>query len=510
VQMTEKSVIIIGAGIAGLSAGCYLQMNGYRTQIFELHDKPGGLCTSWKRKGYTVDGCIHWLLGARPGIDIHQFWEELGAVQGRTMIEHEEYMRIEGKDGQAFVLYTDARRLEQHMKELAPEDVVCIDELMKGAERAGRLETSFMKAPEVQNVAEKVGPMLKMLPHLPFVMKWARFPFGDYGKRFKNPFLREAFAVLTEDIAGMPAFGLFNNIAWYGKGVTGYPLGGSMEFARAIERRYLGLGGEIHYCDRVAKILVETDPSGRGDRAVGVRIEDGTEHRGDLVISAADGHATIFDMLEGKYVDDKIRGYYDELPLFPPLVHIALGVARTFDDVASSIEGTNFPLDEPVTIAGRELTRLPVQIYSFDPTLAPEGKTVTRVMLTTDYEYWKELRQDRDRYRAEKEQVADTVIAQLDRRYPGLAAQVEMCDVATPTTFERYTGNWKGNHQGWLPTTEQFGLRMDKTLPGLTNFYMAGQWVEPGGGLPLAAVSGRYVTQIICQADKRPFVTTVP
>jgi phytoene dehydrogenase-like protein len=131
-------------------------------------------------------------------------------------------------------------------------------------------------------------------------------------------------------------------------------------------------------------------------------------------------------------------------------------------------------------------------------------------MLTTDYEYWKELKPDRDRYRAEKKQVADTVIAQLDRRYPGLAAQVEMCDVATPTTFERYTGNWKGNHQGWLPTTEHFGLRMSKTLPGLKNFYMAGQWVEPGGGLPLAAVSGRYVTQIICKADKRPFVTTVP
>jgi len=90
------------------------------------------------------------------------------------------------------------------------------------------------------------------------------------------------------------------------------------------------------------------------------------------------------------------------------------------------------------------------------------------------------------------------------------AYSVEMCDVATPTTFERYTGNWQGNHQGWMPTTEQFGLRMSKTLPGLKSFFMAGQWVEPGGGLPLAAVSGRYVTQIICKADKRPFVTTIP
>ncbi len=65
--MTQKSIIIIGAGIAGLSAGCYGQMNGYQTPIFELHDLPGGLCTAWKRKGYTFDGCIHYLIGSGGG-----------------------------------------------------------------------------------------------------------------------------------------------------------------------------------------------------------------------------------------------------------------------------------------------------------------------------------------------------------------------------------------------------------------------------------------------------------
>ncbi len=60
----EKSIIIIGAGIAGLSAGCYSQMNGYHTQIFEMdNDRRSGLCTTWKRKGYNIDGCIHWLVG---------------------------------------------------------------------------------------------------------------------------------------------------------------------------------------------------------------------------------------------------------------------------------------------------------------------------------------------------------------------------------------------------------------------------------------------------------------
>jgi phytoene dehydrogenase-like protein len=62
-----KKVNIVGAGIAGLSAGCYLQMNGYDTQIFEAHNLPGGVCTSWKRKGYTIDNCIHCLPSLRIG-----------------------------------------------------------------------------------------------------------------------------------------------------------------------------------------------------------------------------------------------------------------------------------------------------------------------------------------------------------------------------------------------------------------------------------------------------------
>jgi len=59
-----KSIIIVGGGIGGLSAGCYAQMNSYRTQIFEMNDKPGGLCTAWQRKGYTIDGCLCWLVGS--------------------------------------------------------------------------------------------------------------------------------------------------------------------------------------------------------------------------------------------------------------------------------------------------------------------------------------------------------------------------------------------------------------------------------------------------------------
>lgn len=142
--------------------------------------------------------------------------------------------------------------------------------------------------------------------------------------------------------------------------------------------------------------------------------------------------------------------------------------------------------------------------------LAPPDKTVLKALFWSDYEYWERLRDDPAQYNKEKEQIADKVITLLDRRFPGLAGQVEMCDVATPLTWERYTGNWRASPEGWLITTKTSGLRMSKTLPGLKNFYMAGQWVEPGGGVPLVAMSGRNVIQIICKCDKRSLVTTIP
>jgi phytoene dehydrogenase-like protein len=500
----EKSIIISGAGIAGLSTGCYGQMNGYRTSIFEMHDKPGGVCTSWKRKGYTIDGCMHWLVGSGPASNFYRIWEELGIMQNHTFVDHDEYLRVEGRDGKSLALYSDLDRLEGHMKELAPEDSDVIEDFVKGIKKCIGFEMPVDKAPELYSLFDKVKMPFEILPYLGFMRKWGKMTMGEFAFRFQNPFMREAFLAPVGDITEFPMLALLMPMAWLHQKTAGYPLGGSLEFSKTIEKRYLDLGGKLSYKSPVIKILVEND------KAIGIRLTDGTEHRGDIVISAADGRTTIFDMLEGEYINDKILGYYDNLPLFPPLLHVAFGVARTFDELPHSVSGFNLPLDEPITIASKELTRLPLHVYNFDPGLAPPGKTVLKVMLNSDYEYWKKLKQDPDRYKAEKEQIADKVIALLDQRFPGLADQVEMRDVATPMTWERYTGNWRASFEGWLPTTKTLGMRMSKTLPGLRNFYMAGQWVEPGGGLPPAAISGRNVIQIICKKDERPFVTMTP
>ncbi|MCK4889961.1 MAG: NAD(P)/FAD-dependent oxidoreductase, partial [Candidatus Aminicenantes bacterium] len=116
-------VKIIGAGIAGLSAGCYLQMNGYETEIYELHNIPGGLCTGWERMGYTFDGCVHWLVGSSPENNFYPLWNELINMKKQKFVDHEIYNRIWDKNGNKYIdFYTDVDKLESELLEKAPED----------------------------------------------------------------------------------------------------------------------------------------------------------------------------------------------------------------------------------------------------------------------------------------------------------------------------------------------------------------------------------------------------
>ncbi len=502
--MSEKSIIIIGAGIAGLSAGCYARMNGFSAQIFELHTLPGGLCTSWGRKGYTFDGCIHWLVGTGEKSSFRRIWDELGALKGKQIVDHEEFVRVVRADGKTFCLYTDPDRLEQHMLELAPQDKAVIQELCRAMRTAAKTDMPIGGAEDLKALGKMIVGLPGLMGFMGLMRKYGKMSVQEFTARISDPFLREAL-LSSFDLPDFPMAAMIMSLAWMGGKNAGYPVGGSLKFAQAIEKRFLELGGQVQYRARVSKILVENGT------AVGVRLEDGSEHRADVVISAADGHATIFDMLEGKYIGEEQRQAYATFPIFAPIIQVSLGVARDLSDQAHI---TSYLLDEPMTIAGEERRTLGVKHYCYDPTLAPKGKSVIEVMYPSNYAYWKKLAEDPERYEAEKKDIAIQVMGQLETRLPGITQQVEVVDVATPLTYERYTGNWQGSMEGWMMTTALMektieGKTMSRTLPGLENFYQIGQWVEPGGGLPPAATSARGVIQTLCKKEGRPFKTTL-
>lgn len=500
----NKSIIIIGAGFAGLAAGIYARMNGYKTHIFEMHTLPGGLCTAWKRKGFTIDACIHWLVGSNPMSGMHRYWEEVGIAQNREFINMDEYMQVEDASGRRVIFYTDVDRLEKHLLEVSPQDAEPIREFIDGIRMCLPFDQPSKEIPFFQRLGKQLKLGITFMKNGRKMQEWMKLTCDEFSQRFSDPLLREALMEIW--IPGFSMFFMLFTFAYLHNKNAGYPLGGSMPMSKAMENRYLNLGGALSYGNRVAKIILDNDC------AVGIRTSDGTEYRSDIVISAADGFNTIFNMLDGNFADEKIRHYYDKWPLFPPLIFIGLGVSRKFDDVKISVSGFSFFLQEPVEIAEKIRDRLSVHIYHHDPSMAPAGKTTLTIMMATDYDYWKALHNNRQDYEQKKEEIAGQVISLLEQRFPGISSQVEMTDVATPMTFERYTGNWKGSFEGWLITPDNAYVLMkpmSQSLPGLKNFYMCGQWVEPGGGLPTAVMSARRLVKRMCKDSGRKFRTTI-
>jgi len=481
---------IIGGGVAGLIAGCYARMNGYETDIFESHNLPGGLCTSWKKgDDYTIDGCIQWLVGTAPYSGFHKGWKELGAIQGRTFIDHEVFTSYEAPDGRRVHLYSDVDRLESHLLNFSPQDSLLIKAMCHDIRLLAKIDAKKWEWKDLF-----LAPL-----HLWNLTAAFLTSTPAFARRFKDPFLREVF-----NLPGMERFPiaiLFLTLAWHHNKNGGYPIGGSLAFSKAIEKRYLDLGGRIHYLSKVEKILV------RGGRAEGLKIHEGQEHYFDRVISAADGHLVFDHLLEGKYNDEKLYRRFEKLEPFKSMVTVSYGVRRDFTQEPHFLFS---PLKEPLMVAGEPQTHLSIRHYAYDPTLAPEGRTILQVAFSGGYDYWTELHRDRSKYDAEKQALAHKILFLLEERFPGIGSQVEVTDVATPVTYERYTHNWRGSIEGWLPNMRAMFFPLPKTLKRLKGLYFAGQWVMPGGGLPTCLMTGKGIIQKICKEDGKKFETSTP
>ena len=314
---------------------------------------------------------------------------------------------------------------------------------------------------------------------------------ADIGGRFRDPFLRRAFPTIQYDWPELPAMIHLNMLAQCFRHNYGFPIGGSLPFSQAIERRFRTLGGEISYGARVAKILTQ------GDRAVGVRLADGTEISADGVISNAFAPATLFHLLDEEALDDRTQSQFavreDHMMMG---IHVSLGVARVLVDEPQALVLLQ---EEPVQLADQMLNRVPVELYGFDPSLAPEGKSVIKVVLNTSYSYWEQLAEDRMRYQEAKERLAEGVIRILEPRFPGITGQIETIDVATPLTTERYTGNGRNytSESGNLAMMSMI-LAKPRTLPAFRDLQIVGQSAG-GGGISGCAAMGRNAVRALCK-----------
>lgn len=499
---THKKIIIVGGGLAGLSAGIYAQLNGYHAEIFEQHTLPGGVCTCWKRESYTIDGCIHWLMGTTQGSFLRKIYEEVGVFNAGLKllpVNHfgtYSWLTPQGASEHSIEITHDLEQIEKNWLKLSPQDAPLLQKLIQGIRAFHSYNADWGTPPEVSSIWKKLSVFWQMRKQFMYFGHYSK-SVRDFCKNIQHPFLKWHLENLF--LPEMPTFFLMMILGELTSGKLGVFEEGSLKFSLAIAKRFQQLGGTLHFKSDVSRILV------KDHRAIGIELKDGAKHFSDTVISAADLHSTLYKLLENQYTDPDSEQRFEQWPLFDPILILSFGVKKEFKNLPTS---HLFRLSHSIDTGGRQENELFVKFFNEHPSFAPPQNTTVQAIIRTDYDYWEKLQKNRIAYDQEKIRIANAILQELNTLHPGFSSQVEMIDVATPMTFVYFTRNYRGAWEGWNMTPEAFRTRIPRTLPRLENFYLAGQWVEPGGGVPTALLSGRTVIQILCKKDRKKFTAS--
>jgi phytoene dehydrogenase-like protein len=496
--MANKKIIIIGGGVAGLSTGIYGQMNGFHTRVMEMHTVAGGQCTAWERGGYHFDYCLHWLVGTRRNV-YHDIWKETQVITNETEIVNGEIFSItEDENFGKFYIYSNIDQWQNYLLKMAPEDEKGIKSMCRKMKKGVQLEP-FEKPPAFRTWWDYVSMLFRMPALVIMMMRYGNMSAKKYiqSLHLENEKLRFFLLKMFAD-QHFSALIFILMLGWYHDKNAGYLVGGSLPIARRMAKRYQDLGGTLMLHTKVEKIIVENN------QAVGVLLSDGKEWKADIIISAADGHATLYNMLSGNYISPAFENAYRNFKRFTPFVQISFGIAGEIksENVMMSYWVKPFKMGNFLATEGYYIMNQSMH----DPSLAPKGKTSLILRFNSPWEDWENL--PVTAYYHAKEQILKDAVALLEKHYPGISAKIEVTDICTPLTGNRVTGVWRGSYEGFLPEGNVMTMSLPDRLKGLDNFYMVGQWVFPGGGLPPAAQSGKWIVQTICKEHKMKFRVT--
>jgi phytoene dehydrogenase-like protein len=339
-------------------------------------------------------------MGTKKGTGFDILWDELDALKNNDGQKVEiknfaEFTRIELKNGETVCLYSDLDQLEREFIKIAPEDTKKIKKFIQDMKTLSGLINAVDK--EKWSLLDHFCYYKNNLRPFLKVMKYAKMTIEDLTNHWENKKLQEVFKIIIPP--SWSSLSLLFGMAFQHVKAAGYPVGGSLNLARNIERGCLEYGAKINYSSRVDKILTENN------KAVGIRLENGRKDYADYIISAADGYSTLYKLLEGNYLTPELEKAYDEFSVFPSSIYLAFGVNKDLSDYPHALV---LNLKERLKLAdGSEHQNISLNIYNFDPTLAPAGKTTVTVLINTwETDYWQDLAENNySKYKKEKERI---------------------------------------------------------------------------------------------------------
>ena len=495
--MKKKKIVIIGGGVAGLTAGIYLQQAGFESVIYEKHTRVGGECTGWKREGYQIDNCIHWLTGTKEGTGLNDLWTNIGALGEGVTLNQPDFFFSSEQDGEKITFWRDLEKTRQELIALSPEDKEEIDCLIDYTKLGETMDMPVEKPFDKMNVMDyiKLGASMAGIGKL--LKKYGKIDISEMADRFKHPLIR--MAINDYMPKQYQAYALLLSYATITAGNGGIPEGGSVSMVMRVKKRYEDLGGIIRTGCPVKKMIIKRK------RAIGIMLEQDEFIAADYVVCACDTDYTFRELLDKSYMPKELKLSYEDRLSYPVVsgFHVAFAV----DGYYPELDGMHLFGCEELRIASESITRLSCKGFYYEPSFSPEGKGILQSTISqseADYQYWIELYEKKEEYNIEKMRLANEILSRLVMQYPCLEHKIRILDVWTPATYQAYYNAYHGAYMSFIVTKHAKNRRIAGKIKGLPNVFLASQWLMGPGGLPTAAAMGKFAAQrIIIKEQKK-------
>lgn len=488
-----KKAVIVGGGIAGMTAGIYLQKAGIQTEIFEKNPVLGGQCMGWKREGYTIDNCVHWLTGTRRGSGLHELWREIGVLGDEVELYEKEMFFSSKWNGQVLTFWRDLERTRRELLALSPEDEKEIHKLMDYVKMAETMEVPVEKPMDAMNPLDFVKLGMSMKDMGKVMKEYGNMDMEELAMRFRHPLIRRAITDYMPKKYQAYAF-----LVSYGT-VTGgngdIPKGGSRAMSQRIADKYKAYGGAAHTRAAVERVLL------KNKSAEGILLEDGKRVDADYVVCACDTDYTFRVLLPGRYMPETLRKQYAEREKYP--VNSGFQIAYAVEGVFPELTGTRVFSCREMQAGSRMIESMSVQSYDYEPDFAPEGKMILQsnfCQSEEDYRYWENLYSDKTSYEARKRETAQEAMERVEEEYPFLKGKIRILDVWTPMAYVHYCNAYRGAYMSFVTAKGAKNITTPGKIKGLDNVLLASQWLMGPGGLPTAAAMGKFAAWRILKA----------
>ena len=508
-------IVVIGAGMGGLTAATLLSKAGYSVVVVEMASQVGGYLAGFHRYQFRFDTAIHWLNQCNEGGLVNLVFESIGSDYPKATIQ-QRIKRYRG-DEHDYLLTNKPDELKHQLQTEFPHEKKGIERFFKDAKELGlkmSLYGTNIRSTETMHWYEKLSHYYTTFQFiLPFI-KHVRFS-GPQGFRkglnryFKEPKLQAIFCTEPDILSCLIPIG------WaYFSDFQNPPKGGGQAFPEWLTHVFKFYQGEVFFHSKVTKILVDDGV------AAGVEID----HRGTIyqvksnyVIAACDVETLYEKMLPSALIPEKMKLKLREATLYGSSVTVAVAL-----DCEPALLGFN---EEMIVITSSEfnhavhssgdphISEIIILAPSFrDETMAPAGKGTITIFMPAEMEqhdHWKASKDKDGNYsRGEayvqfKNELAEILIKRVEEKVaPGLRSHIQFFEVATPITHQRYTGNKNGTMMGARPGKENMQANIAHYRTPIPNLILSGHWAELGGGVPIAVKSGFNAALLVFKDEK--------